>query len=303
MGGSGGYFGHAKLDKLKEKVLNQESIANNQKLELDINKFLGELLATVNNRDVQSVNTHLQEIKKALDKEIEGSIDILLAGSVAKHTYVDGLSDIDSLVIINKSELKDMSPYGVKEYFYNRLKERFPTTEIKNGKLAVTLRFNDCEIQLLPAIKSGDQVKISDHNGESWSLINPSKFTSLLTKINKEQANKVVPIIKLAKAIISTFPERRQITGYHIESLAIEVFKKYDGPSKNIDMLRDFFKAASERVLSTIKDRTGQSIHVDDYLGSDNSLERKIVSDALDRVARKIESASSIEQWKDIFGG
>ncbi len=302
MGGSGGFFSSSSnIENLRNKIDEENSIIRKQTLDIEISKFLNELLVMANDRDIDAINKHIDVIKNALDKNIEGTVDVLFAGSVAKHTYVDGLSDIDSLVILNDTNLANLTPSQVKDYFYKRLTERFPGTDIKVGKLAVTIKFQDSEIQLLPAVKSGENIKISNSKGENWDRINPTAFTKLLSKINQEQGKKVVPTIKLAKSIISTFPDNRQLSGYHIESLAIEVFKNYNKANKVGDMLKDFFEIAANRVLSPIKDKTGQSVHVDEYMGEERSIQRRLVSDSFSRIARKLESASSLEQWKDIF--
>ncbi len=39
----------------------------------------------------------LEVLKSKLSKELDGTFDQFFGGSIAKHTYVDGLSDIDSL--------------------------------------------------------------------------------------------------------------------------------------------------------------------------------------------------------------
>lgn len=210
------------------------------------------------------------------------------------------------MIILNKSELQGLSPIEVKDYFYERLKQRLTNTEIKQGKLAVTVKFKDAEIQLLPAIRADNSLKIADTSGKQWANIKPEKFATLLTSVNKELNNKVVPTIKLVKSVISTLPENRQLSGYHVESLAVEIFKLYDGERNTKAMLKHFFNQAQNLVLSPIKDRTGQSIHVDDYLGQENSLQRKIVSDAIGRIGRKFKNADgaqSLEQWQSILGG
>ncbi len=115
---------------------------------------------------------------------------------------MDGLSDIDALVLLGESELKTMTPEQVKKYFFQKLKERYPKTTIKEGTLAVTVEFPDAEIQLLPAIKYKTGYRIADVSGKEWSFIRPRKFTELLTKVNQDNGNKVVPTIKLAKSIV-----------------------------------------------------------------------------------------------------
>jgi predicted RND superfamily exporter protein len=261
-------------------------------------------LADYNNRDVSVIQGHLDTIKSALEQEIDGNVDILYGGSVAKHTYVDGISDIDALVLINKSELKDKSPAEVKKYFFERLQARLPRTQIGQGNLAVTVEFRDSEIQLLPAIRHESGFKIADFTGNNWSAIKPIEFTSLLTGINQNNGGKVVPTIKLAKSIISELPESQRLSGYHVEAIAVEVFQKYQGSKKTKDMLKYFFDEASRQVLRPIRDTTGQSMHVDDYLGSVNSADRNRVSKSLDRISRRMKNADgaqSIDQWRDIL--
>ena len=307
MGGSGGgYFSNSAPSDLKAKLRDSDEATQNAEFETELADLLSAKLTDCNDRDVASVNRHLDEIKKALDKEIDGFVDLLYAGSVAKHTYVDGLSDIDSLVALNNTELEQLSPAQAKEYFADRLRERFPKSEISVGNLAVTIKFSDAEIQLLPAVKSGDHFKIANRTGKEWSEIRPRKFATALTSVNQQLGNKVVPTIKLAKAIIASLPEKHKVSGYHAESLAIEAFKSYDGGVRQRDMLKHFFTKGSDLVNSPIVDKTGQSRHVDDYLGRANSLERKIVSDAFSRIARKIKNgvdSSSLDAFEKILEG
>jgi hypothetical protein len=116
---------------------------------------------------------------------------------------------------------------------------------------------------------------------------------------------KLVPTIKLAKAINATLPEPQQLTGYHIESMAIAAFRGYAGPAVVEKMLPYFFEKMKDLVRSPMRDTTGQSVHVDTYLGKTNSVQRLQMSHLLDRVARRMENATaakSIAQWDAILG-
>jgi hypothetical protein len=304
MGGGGSHYFSSDLDTLKEKLRASEGQTQNVKHETQVTGLLSAMLTEFNNRDHNAISAHLDEIKDALETDLEGTVDLLFGGSVAKHTYVDGLSDIDSLVILDSCELSDQSPQEAKEYFAQKLKERFPRAEIHEGNLAVTIRFNDSEIQLLPAVSCDDHVKIANRTGTDWSKIRPRRFTDALTRVNQEQGRKVIPVIKLAKAIIDTLPEKQKISGYHAESLAIEAFKAYQGSRELKPMLKSYFEQASSLVRQPIRDKTGQSVHVDDYLGPTNSLERRIVSDAFSRISRRMrnaDNAASIDEWGKLF--
>ena len=304
MGGSGGGYFRSDPEKIKKKLRDSEANTENTAYEAQVVSLLSDLLANFNGRDHEAANRHLSEIKKAIEKDIDGTVDLLFGGSVAKHTYVDGLSDIDSLVILNDTELANKTPTAVKQYFAERLKERFPQTDIQVGNMAVTLKFSDAEVQLLPAVKSGENLKVVDRTGQGWSRIRPKAFSDKLSGANQNARSKVVPVIKLAKAIISNLPEKHKISGYHAESIAVNAFKVYSGDVKPKEMLKHFFSEASKMVKQPIRDSTGQSIHVDDYLGSANSLERRIVSDAFDRVNRRLKNADnfgSIAEWQKLF--
>ena len=70
-------------------------------------------------------------------------------------------------------------------------------------------------------------------------------------------------------------------------------------------MLMHLTEFSSMAVLNPIEDSTGQSVHVDDYLGEPNSIERQKASAALKRISSRMKVAdneSSIEKWKDLMG-
>ena len=101
MGGSGGggTFYSRTPSEAWEQVKKAEAKTTAAAFETTLAKTFSELLANFNSRDHALVNQRLSELKAALGEEIDGSVDQLFGGSVAKHTYVDGLSDIDSLLI------------------------------------------------------------------------------------------------------------------------------------------------------------------------------------------------------------
>ena len=85
----------------------------------------------------------------------------MFGGSVTKHIYVDGLSDIDCLLVVNDTSLEHAGPkntlVAVKNILSARLMGR---AEVVAGRLAVTVQYGDgMEIQLLPAIRSGDRTQ------------------------------------------------------------------------------------------------------------------------------------------------
>jgi hypothetical protein len=307
MGGSGGggYFRDRSPDEVKSELRKEEERTVDQEFDTEIAEVIGQLLADANTRDVDKTADAIQEIKRVLENDIEGSVDPRFGGSVRKHTFVDGISDVDTLLILRDPSLKTKTPQKVLDYFEKILRKELPDWEVSRGHLAVTLRKQGLEIQILPAIKTEGGTHIPAARGDRWSEINPEAFFRKLADVNSQYGGKVVPVVKLAKIINDRQPESLQLTGYHIESLAIEAFKGYKGLVNPKAMLEHFFDSARSLVLSPIKDRTGQSVHVDDYLGVANNKDRKAVSAVLDRVSRKMKNADvsrSRDQWMEIVG-
>ena len=307
MGGSGGggYFVDRTPEQIKSEIRKEEERTIDQAFDTETAEAIGQLLAQANIRDADATSKALDGIKHVLEGDIEGSLDPRFGGSVRKHTFVDGISDVDTLLILRDPSLKTKTPQRVLDYFERELRRELPEWEVSRGKLAITLRKEGLELQVLPAIRAGGRTRIPAARGDRWSEINPEAFFKKLTETNSRYGGKVVPVIKLAKIINDRQPEPLQLTGYHLESLAIEAFKGYTGVLNPKAMLVHLFDRSRTLVLSPIKDRTGQSIHVDDYLGPANSEDRKAVSAVLDRVSRRMKNADvlrSKEQWMELFG-
>ena len=307
MAGTGGsYFSpNAKPEDLAKRTREAESEAQHDSFDTDVNARLAGLLSEFNDRDADATSATLRQVVRDLGLAVDGAIDTLFGGSVAKNTYLEGISDVDALVLLNNTELAGKPPEDAKALLARTLAGRYGREAVKAGALAVTLTLKGSIIQLLPALRAGSHLKIASTHGDRWSSINPQTFARALTAANRNLDHKLVPCIKLIKGIISTLPDARQITGYHTESIAINVFKQYSGPRTHKAMLRHFFNEASGHILSPIRDRTGQSAHVDDDLGAANSLRRRIIADSLDRIGRKIRNADgaiSPTRWMELFG-
>lgn len=310
-GGGSSYHKNYETSEILKKIQDAETETSKQEYEIDVSRLLEECLIDFNKRDHEAIKKHISDIKELLGSDIEGVIETRFGGSLSKNTHIDGLSDVDTLVIINKTELADKSPAQVLDYFYGVIMDRYKnsTVEVHKGDLAVTVKFSDTEVQLLPVLRFKTGIKIAD--GSEWSkLIKPSIFARKLTVLNQSLNGKLIPTIKLIKAIVSKFPDKGKLKGYHIESLAVEIFNYNrknlaDRPSVRIkDMIIKFFRDAPGKLRSSIKDLTGQTNYVDEYLGGKNSINRLLAADSVERISRKFhlaDSAYSKSTWDEIL--
>jgi hypothetical protein len=308
MGGSGGggtyRFNPTDLEKLREEA--QERLARSRR-DAAVNAFLQHELVDINDRNADLVGERLGDVEEALAGTLREFDRVLFGGSVAKHTYVDGLSDIDSLVVLDPEVAGDHTPGEVRSQVEESLRQHLnmgEVKEIKAGRLAVTVTYKDgMEIQLLPAVERGDTIAISSPDGTSWAQINPKEFADKLTRLNNKQGASVVPTIKLAKAIIAnTLAEDTRPSGYHVEALAVAAFGDYEGARTPKAMVERFFEAASTSVLNPIGDVTGQSRYVDEALGKSGSAPRRALALALGNLARRVKQSDSVPEWRKLLG-
>jgi len=305
MGGSGGgsYSGSdEELARTREQVLRDLA---QQQLTADVNQFLAEQLSGYNDRDTEAVADKLEQIEQAL-RDLGHDVDrLLFGGSVAKHTYVDGLSDVDSLVFLDGPT--SGSPAEVLAGFANALRSLLPPSQIaaiEAGRMAVTVHYRDgTQVQLLPATERGERTVIPSPDGSHWKAVRPHKFTEKLTETNRRNGNGVVPAIKLAKALIERFPEERRLSGYHVEAIAIDAFKAYTGPRDRASMLHHLLRHAANAVLRPTGDITGQTVHIDEHLGAPESAARREIARSLRATERGLTSALSAEDYRRAFEG
>jgi hypothetical protein len=305
MGGSGGFFSRGfKPEQQRSRLREAEKQLQNQEYLSKVGEIISNALSQYNRRDVNEIGRILDEIKAELGRNIEGTINLLFGGSVAKHTYVDGLSDIDALVILSPEDAAEMTPAQLRKSIADIIKARYGDAAVQEGTLAVTMRRGEHTIQLLPALRSGRGIKIPNPDASDWSRIHPKAFASMLAQANERLNGNLIPTIKLAKAIMDSLPEQRRLQGYHTEALALRVFEGYTGTLTPKAMLQHFFTSVPNKVLHRIQDVTGQSQYVDEYLGNPKSIKRRIVADALGRIARIMKNADgarSVERWERLF--
>ena len=181
------------------------------------------------------------------------------------------------------------------------IKRRLPNNPVQAGKLAVTIKYSDkTEIQLLPAIRTETGgVRIAQHGTRRWSKVaHPEKFAEKLAKVNASRDGRVVPVIKLAKAMADCFitQEDMKLNGYHIESLAIDAFEGYQGSLDPKTMLNRLFRHSTKAVMSPMTDSTGQSRYVDEYLGPADSGPRKRASTYFGQMRSQVKSCKTSTQ-------
>jgi hypothetical protein len=303
-GGGGGFFGGAHPADVKKGIEEAIKETERKSLEIGIDDVIGKLLAMYNDRDRELIAKNLGEIEECASDTIEGIETILFGGSIAKHTYIDGISDVDALLVVNGDELTGSSPKEILAELATSLRAALKekVTDIRTGNLCLTATYsNGMEIQLLPATRTNKGFLIPDEAGRRWRSIEPKEFSQALSRANERLENRLIPAIKLAKSVISGLPEHLTLSGYHVEAIAMKAFSDYGGKRSYPEMLKHFFRSASDQVMRPTVDVTGQNKFVDEGLGAAGSTIRRSAAAALSRIGRRLENATTADEWKAIL--
>ena len=271
----------------------------------NFNKWCEALLVRYARKNTKTVAQRLESLCGFLSQK-GNVVQTMFGGSVRKGTYVTGLSDVDALLIVNQSSLVNQPPARVIEYVQDTIQDRLRQNIVSAGNLAVTVSYSDgTEIQILPAIRTNtDGVRIAEPGSTKWSNVaRPDDFAKRLAKVNTARDGRVVPIIKLAKAVADCFISRpsRKLSGYHMESLAIDAFKDYQGSLDPKSMLIHLLEHSMDAVKSPITDSTGQSRYVDDKLGRADSGPRKRASTYFGQMRGKVNSCKTRAAFNALF--
>lgn len=273
----------------------------------EVQGYLRNLLRAYNERDTEAINRHLQVLRDSMELGDDDVIQTLFGGSTSKHTAVNGLSDVDVLVIINDSSLSGRSPREAIQVMAERIRQRLPQTSVTPGDMAVTVQYSDgIEIQVLPAIRTKSGVRVADPDTNRWSnVVRPERFARKLTRVNQANRGEVIPTVKLVKGMTAHMirSDRDKISSYHLESLAIEAFRNYRGPYDLRSMVRHYVSYSSKAVRRPITDPTGQSRHVDEYMGPTGSKRRQRASKTFRTMQRRLDQCKTKEDFDSLFGG
>ena len=272
----------------------------------EFNSYCENLLVRYNRRNTTATRRHVEHLCTILRQEGNHVLQTMFGGSVRRGTDVNGLSDVDVLLMVNDSSLANRPPADVINHVEATIRRRLPQNPVRAGNLAVTVEYSDdTEVQLLPAIRrSGGGFRIAEPRATTWSnVVQPDNFARKLTDVNQARGGRVVPVVKLAKAIADCFISRRsrKISGYHMESLAIESFRKYDESLDPMSMLIHLFGNSINLVMAPIVDSTGQSRCVDEYLGAARSRPRQRASTYFGQMRAMVRSARTRRELDRLF--
>ena len=183
--------------------------------------------------DLQS--SIVSERQKGVREAVENEFTVLnsfLTGSYKRNTLIAPLkeADIDIFVVLN-----DQYKNGGQEYILDRvrgvLKQAYQeTTNISRNGQAVTIYFNDFEVDVVPAfyrkvlsIPIGGFI-VPDTITKTWIPTNPQEHIELWSRRNETQNGNLIPLIKMIKAWNKVHGDL--LTSFHLECLILKIMRR-----------------------------------------------------------------------------
>lgn len=249
-------------------------------------------------RDREKHMQYRNEARDSINEGIDGSVDIVYAGSVAKGTYVEGVSDVDCHVRINGTSLEGKSPDEVKAYMRQQLAKNPNVKSATETSKTVTVIYKDgTEMQFVPVIRTKNGYRVAA--GGRWSkVVYENRFRRDFQRTNEKCGGRLTTLVSFLKRENSLRPKSQQMSGHHIEAMANRIFKQ--APASKVHdigvMFVYFHRHASRHIRHRMRDITGQSDYVDKRsLGGPDSRARRVLSRRFAARADRLRSSGGQE--------
>ncbi len=242
-------------------------------------------------------------------------VDSFLTGSYARETMTRPLKDVDFFIQVHYGKHKNDSPMLLLQRIRKVLRRAYPLTPMPITPPCVTIKFNYCHFEIVPAIgfDDDDKFKIPHDKRIGWQYTYPKTPDKWMTQENKKAGGIFIPTIKMLKRWRDI--HCRPLRSFHLEMLTRMAFEHY-----NIKDYTQGVWAFFERTnylmglykrIPFVQEPGRANVYVDQYL-YDNALilgavRRKIAAHygvaqrALDCMGKGQFGSAKI-LWRRIFG-
>lgn len=180
-------------------------------------------------RELASEQRHSDSVQSRLEKYFEVK-KFRTVGSYSRGTSVSGKSDIDLFCLVSRSEARwgnsFKSSTRVLEKFRLELINRFQRTHVVKDRVAVTVRFKDANVDVVPAVFLGMSntsprvplYEMPDGFGD-WMVTSPEAHAAFIAESDKRSAGKLRRVAMLMKYWCNCRSPRIPLSSFHIELL------------------------------------------------------------------------------------
>lgn len=236
-------------------------------------------------------------------------VEDFLVGSYPRNTMISPLSeaDVDIFTVLDAKYFEAGGQVALLDKVKRALAKSYKTSAISRNGQAVTIRFTDFRVDVVPAFnRKGGGYLIPDSIMGRWISTDPKQHISKWSESNKQHNGNFIPVIKMLKGWNKEHSSK--LRSFHLECLARSVLNSHTITSLP-SAVTHFFDQARWN-YSSISDPSGYGGNVADYL--DSSQKRNEVYTRLSAAYQKAQAAQDYEKagmtasafgkWQVIFG-
>ncbi len=262
----------------------------------------------------ENVSTRQNSVRSVLEAELTIK-ETFLTGSYSRSTMIAPLNDadIDIFAVLDVSYYynyngKNGGQAGLLDLIKRTLRKRYTKTpDISRNGQAVTIRFDDFQVDVVPAFYRQDGgYLIPNSISQSWIGTDPKKHVEIMSSANRAHQGDLVPIVKMIKCWNKNIGS--YFRSFHLEVLALYIFEKVT-ISDFASGMRYFFDKGREYITKQNPDPAGFGGDIGNYINTREKIEEAVqkLQLAYER-ALKAENFDSrgcvkdaIEMWIKIF--
>jgi hypothetical protein len=241
-----------------------------------------------------TVSTRQSGVRQAMENGLTVQ-ESFLTGSYRRHTLIPPLkdADVDIFVVLDPSYYHNYNGQnGGQAGLLDRVKRTLlrtytQTPDISRNGQAITIRFSDFSVDVVPAFKrQGGGYLIANGITQSWISTDPKQHVELVSAMNTRQQGLFVPLIRLLKSWNRSHSS--YFRSFHLEVLMLQIMQAVtitDYPSG----MRYFFDKARDLVRVQNPDPAGYGGDVGSYINGSK------VEEAVLRLQRAYEGALRAE--------
>lgn len=231
---------------------------------MSVSNMFNDFLCNIQVDNSGNISDRYGEITASLNKKFRDTesktANSLQVGSYGRYTGIKGISDLDMLYIMPKSEWGNYNVEGGQTKLLNAtrdaIKARYPTTDIRVDRLVVTVTYTNFHVEVQPVFEEFDAngnsyFKYPDtYSGGCWKITKPRQEIAAMKEFVDQKNKNLRKLCKMARAWKNKFGIG--MGGLLIDTLAYNFLKStdyYDDKSYSFyDWLsRDFFKYLMEQ--------------------------------------------------------
>jgi hypothetical protein len=262
-----------------------------------------------------TVSTRQTGVREVIEADLQ-VLDSFLTGSYSRATMIAPLkdADVDIFIVLDPKYYHNYNgqnggPAGLLDLVKRTLLKTYKSTpKISRSGQAVTIKFSDFEVDVVPGFRrNGGGYLIPDSLSGTWLSTDPKQHVDLMSASNKLHDGDLVPLIKMIKAWNRS--HSAYFRSFHLEVLALEIFTNVtitDFPSG----VRFYFQKGLPLVAQKNLDPAGYGDDVGRYINSSQKIEEAKAKFQLayDRALKAEDYAgrggvtNAVDMWRKLFG-